>query len=717
MRVNDFGIGLIDLLEKNGNYDMERIGKALDFATAAHEGQFRKSGEPYITHPIHVAKILASYESDSDAIIAALLHDTVEDTPVTIDEIKKEFGENVMQLVDGVTKLNKLSFNSREEQQIENIRKMLLAMAKDIRVILIKLADRLHNIRTMDAQSEEKRREKALETIEVYAPLAHRLGIQSLKTELEDTSLKYLDPVGYNEIVADLKSFNANSDVLNEIRGIITDKLAEVGIKARVTGRIKHIYRIYRKMYKQNKQLNEIYDLYAFRIIVEKVNDCYNALGYMHDIFRAIPGRLKDYIATPKPNMYQSLHTTVSYKGHIFEIQIRTEEMHRIAEMGIAAHWKYKSGESASAEMDSKLAWVRKLLEVQDNVNEHDDFVQTFKIDLFADQVFVSTPRGDIITLPADSNPIDFAYAIHSAIGNKMIGAKVNGRMVELTTHLRNGDVCEILTSSNSTGPSRDWLKLVRTNEAKSKIRQWFKKEKKEENIVNGREDLERELRRINVTFNVFTREEVYANVMKHYQVETLDEFYAMIGYGGISISKILPRIKDDYTKLIRQREATTPDSPTLQKPKKAVNGVVVEGIDNCLVRLARCCVPLPGDDIIGFVTRGYGVAVHKCDCPNVKNADPERLVSVHWEGYDNGYFATSLVISAFSRIDLMADITSALAAMRIALHSMSSKEMNDGCSEVYITIDVHGLDHLRSVCSRLEKIRSVFKIERGTLS
>ena len=441
------------------------------------------------------------------------------------------------------------------------------------------------------------------------------------------------------------------------------------------------------------------------------------ALGYMHDIFRAIPGRLKDYIATPIPNMYQSLHTTVSYKGHIFEIQIRTEEMHRIAEMGIAAHWKYKSGESASAEMDSKLAWVRKLLEVQDNVNEHDDFVQTFKIDLFADQVFVSTPRGDIITLPADSNPIDFAYAIHSAIGNKMIGAKVNGRMVELTTHLRNGDVCEILTSSNSTGPSRDWLKLVRTNEAKSKIRQWFKKEKKEENIVNGREDLERELRRINVTFNVFTREEVYANVMKHYQVETLDEFYAMIGYGGISISKILPRIKDDYTKLIRQREATTPDSPTLQKPKKAVNGVVVEGIDNCLVRLARCCVPLPGDDIIGFVTRGYGVAVHKCDCPNVKNADPERLVSVHWEGYDNGYFATSLVISAFSRIDLMADITSALAAMRIALHSMSSKEMNDGCSEVYITIDVHGLDHLRSVCSRLEKIRSVFKIERGTLS
>ncbi len=716
--MNDLGLGLVELLEKNGNYDMERIGKALDFAAAAHEGQLRKSGEPYITHPIQVAKILATYESDSDAIIAALLHDTVEDTSVTIDDIKREFGENVVLLVDGVTKLNKLSFNSREEQQVENIRKMLLAMAKDIRVILIKLADRLHNIRTMDAQSEEKRREKALETIEIYAPLAHRLGIQSLKTELEDTSLKYLDPVGYDEIVKNLKSFNANSDVLNEIREIIVKKLEDVGIKARVTGRIKHIYSIYRKMFNQNKQFNEIYDLYAFRIIVEKVNDCYNSLGYMHDIFRAIPGRLKDYIATPKPNMYQSLHTTVSYKGHIFEIQIRTEEMHRIAEMGIAAHWKYKSGESASAEMDSKLAWVRKLLEVQDNVNERDDFVQTFKIDLFADQVFVSTPRGDIITLPIDSNPIDFAYAIHSGVGNKMIGAKVNGRMVELTKHLRNGDVCEILTSPNSTGPSRDWLKLVRTNEAKSKIRQWFKKEKREENIVNGREDLERELRRINVTFNVFTREEVYANVMKHYQVDSLDEFYAMIGYGGISISKILPRIKDDYSKLIKQREETqAPETTFVQKPKKAVNGVVVEGIDNCLVRIARCCVPLPGDDIVGFVTRGYGVTVHKCDCQNIKNSDPARLVGVHWEGYDNGYFAASLVISAFSRIDLMADITSALATMRIALHSMSSRDMNDGCSEVYITIDVHGLDHLRSVCARLEKIESVFKVERGTLN
>lgn len=711
--MNDFGLGLIDKLNENGNYDMDRIGKALELATKAHDGQLRKSGEPYITHPINVAKILASYESDSDTIIAALLHDTVEDTDVTLEQVRSQFGDNVAQLVDGVTKLGKLSFNSKEEQQVENIRKMLLAMAKDIRVILIKLADRLHNIRTMDSQSEDKQREKALETIEVYAPLAHRLGIQNLKSELEDTALKYLDPVGYKEIVENLEVFNSNNDVFHEIHDIIVDKLAEAGIKARVTGRIKHIYSIYRKMFKQNKQFNEIYDLYAFRIIVNKVSDCYNCLGYMHDTFRAIPGRLKDYIATPKPNMYQSLHTTVTYKGYLFEIQIRTEEMHRIAEMGIAAHWKYKSGESASAEMDSKLAWVRNLLEVQNNVNEHDDFMQTFKIDLFADQVFVSTPRGDIITLPAEANPIDFAYAIHSAIGNKMIGAKVNGRMVELTTPLHNGDVCEILTSANSSGPSRDWLKLVRTNEAKSKIRQWFKKEKREENIEHGREDLERELRRLNVTFNVLSREEVYANTMKQYQVDNLEEFYAMIGYGGISISKILPRIKDDYSKLIKQTDPVTLTQP--HKVRHAVNGVVVEGIDNCLVRLARCCVPLPGDDIVGFVTRGYGVAVHKADCPNIKNADPERLVKVHWEDYDNGYFATSIVVTAISRIDLIADISAALASMRVVLHSMATKETGDGCMQAFLTIDVHGLDHLRSIIAKLSKIRNVMKVERSS--
>ena len=623
--MDDFGSGLLKTLEDSGsNYDIDRIMQALEFAAKAHEGQKRKSGEPYIFHPIEVAKILVAYDCDTDSIIAALLHDTVEDTEVTLDQVKKLFGQEVASLVDGLTKLGKIYFSSQEEQQIENLRKMLLAMAKDIRVILIKLADRLHNMRTLDGQPDKRRREIALETIEVYAPLAHRLGIQNLKSELEDISLRYLDPVGYAEIAQDLKAFHSDNHIFEEIHVQIEEKLKQAGIKARVSGRIKHAYSIYRKMFGQNKRFDEIYDLYAFRIIVDKVSDCYNALGYMHDTFRAMPGRLKDYIATPKPNMYQSLHTTVTYKGYWFEIQIRTEEMHRIAEMGIAAHWKYKSGVFASADVDSRLAWVRNLLEVQSNVKEHDDFIKTFKIDLFADQVFVSTPRGDIVTLPADSNPIDFAYAIHSGVGNKMIGAKINGRIVELTTPLRNGDVCEILTSASSNGPSRDWLKLVRTNEAKSKIRQWFKKEKREENIEHGKEDLERELHRLNVNFNVVSREELYAKALDRYHLDSIDEFYAMIGYGGLSISKILPFLKDEYMRLSKQAEPPKPVVP--QRQRHSVNGVAVEGIDNCLVKFAGCCTPLPGDEIKGFVTRGFGVSVHKADCPNIKKADPDRL-------------------------------------------------------------------------------------------
>ncbi len=710
--MQDFGLGFQKALKDSGNkYDMKRISDALDFAVKAHEGQLRKSGEPYISHPISVAKILINYDCDTDTIIAALLHDTVEDTAYTLDDIKHLFGPEVAELVDGVTKLGKIQFSSKEEFQVENLRKMLLAMAKDIRVILIKLADRLHNMRTMDHQPAVKQREKALETIEVYAPLAHRLGLQSLKSELEDTSLKYLDPVGYQEIEEDLEVFNSNNNIFEEIRRRIEDKLASERIKARVTGRIKHKYSIYRKMFNQNKQFNEIYDLYAFRIIVQKVSDCYNVLGYMHDCFRAIPGRLKDYIATPKPNMYQSLHTTVTYKGYLFEIQIRTEEMHRTAEMGIAAHWKYKSGAHADRDMDKKLEWVRTLLEVQDNVSDADDFMKTFKIDLYADQVFVSTPKGDIVTLPLDANPIDFAYHIHSAIGNKMVGAKVNGRIVELTTPLHNGDVVEILTSANSAGPSRDWLKVVRTNEAKAKIRQWFKKEKREENILHGREDLERELHRVNINFNTVSREELYACMLKRYNLDDIDEFYAMIGYGGISISKILPKLKDEYTRLIRVNE---PQKPVPVKAKKNCNGIVVDDIDNCLVKLAGCCVPLPGDQITGFVTRGYGVTVHKTDCPNILKASPDRIVSVHWEGYSNDYFAATLVITAIERIDLMADISTALASMRVAMHSMNYKPLKDGCAEVYIIIEVHTLEHLDMVAKRLGKIPDVMSVKRG---
>ena len=711
--MDDFGSGLLKTLEDSGsNYDIDRIMQALEFAAKAHEGQKRKSGEPYIFHPIEVAKILVAYDCDTDSIIAALLHDTVEDTEVTLDQVKKLFGQEVASLVDGLTKLGKIYFSSQEEQQIENLRKMLLAMAKDIRVILIKLADRLHNMRTLDGQPDKRRREIALETIEVYAPLAHRLGIQNLKSELEDISLRYLDPVGYAEIAQDLKAFHSDNHVFEEIHVQIEEKLKQAGIKARVSGRIKHAYSIYRKMFGQNKRFDEIYDLYAFRIIVDKVSDCYNALGYMHDTFRAMPGRLKDYIATPKPNMYQSLHTTVTYKGYWFEIQIRTEEMHRIAEMGIAAHWKYKSGVFASADVDSRLAWVRNLLEVQSNVKEHDDFIKTFKIDLFADQVFVSTPRGDIVTLPADSNPIDFAYAIHSGVGNKMIGAKINGRIVELTTPLRNGDVCEILTSASSNGPSRDWLKLVRTNEAKSKIRQWFKKEKREENIEHGKEDLERELHRLNVNFNVVSREELYAKALDRYHLDSIDEFYAMIGYGGLSISKILPFLKDEYMRLSKQAEPPKPVVP--QRQRHSVNGVAVEGIDNCLVKFAGCCTPLPGDEIKGFVTRGFGVSVHKADCPNIKKADPDRLVNVYWEGGNNGYFAANLIVTALGNIGLVAEISAVLASMRVVTHSINIKELNDGCVQVYLTIDVHGLEHLGTVAKKIENLGDVMSVKRS---
>ena len=711
--MTDYAEVLWDAIEKSGNnYDKDRIAAALEFAKKAHEGQLRKSGEPYISHPISVAAILVSYDCDTSSVVAALLHDTIEDTPASAEEIKKLFGDDVVQLVDGVTKLDKISFTSKEEQQIENLRKMLLAMANDIRVILIKLADRLHNMRTMNSQTPAKRLEKALETIEVYAPLAHRLGIQSLKSELEDTSLKYLDPVGYAEIVENLEIFYENNAVFDEIKTVIGAKLKEVGINATVYGRIKHIYSIYRKMFNQNKEFNEIYDLYAFRIIVDKVSDCYNTLGYMHDAFRAIPGRLKDYIATPKPNMYQSLHTTVTYKGYFFEIQIRTYDMNRTAELGIAAHWKYKAGVFSTAEIDSKLEWVRTLLEVQDTVSDPDDFMKTFKIDLFSDQVFVSTPKGDIITLPADSNTIDFAYAIHSAVGNRMVGAKVNGRMIEISTPLQNGDVVEILTSQNSQGPSRDWLKVAKTNEAKSKIRAWFKKEKREENIEHGREDLERELRRLNVTFNNVTREELYGPALKRFKLENIDEFYAMIGYGGIAISKILPKLKDEYIKIQRQNEAAKP--PTPPKERKAINGVIVEDLDDCLVRLAGCCVPLPGDDITGFVTRGFGVSVHKSDCPNIKKADPERIVHVHWEGTDNGYFAACLEITAISRIDLILDITSVLTSMRVVVHSMTTKDLGDGCSRINLVIDVHGLEHLKTISQKLEKIQNVMNIKRS---
>ena len=697
--------------ESELHYDTKLIRDAAEFAANAHAGQLRKSGEPYIIHPLEVAKILISYGMDDLCIVASLLHDVVEDTPVTKEEITEKFGSEVAELVDGVTKLGQINYTTQEEQQVENLRKMLLAMAKDIRVIMIKLADRLHNMRTLEYQTEEKKRSKAVETLEIYAPLAHRLGIQSLKSELEDIALKYIDPIGYQEIVNDLEVFSENKERFTRIRQIITDRLKKEGIEATIQSRVKHIYSIYRKMFNQNKDFDEIYDLYAFRIIVNKTTECYNVLGLMHDLFTAIPGRLKDYIATPKPNMYQSLHTTVSFEGYLFEIQIRTYEMHNVAELGIAAHWKYKTGLIGRDPLDDKLTWVRKLLEVQSDVNDADDFVKTFKIDLFADQVFVSTPKGDIITLHADSTVIDFAYAIHSQVGNKMIGAKINGRIVELTSKMQNGDVVEILTSDSSPGPSRDWLNVVKTNEAKAKIRQWFKKEKREENIVQGQAALERELKYNLINLANVDKEELFTPILKRYGLEKMDDLYAAIGYGGVSISKILPKLKDDYGKLIRKQEAPL---PIPQQPvRKMTGGVVVDEIDNCLVRLAGCCSPVPGDEITGFITRGNGVTVHKSDCPHLKGADAGRLVKVHWEGSDSDYFLTTLIVDALSRIDLMADLSSALALMHVMTRGLSMQPLPDGEMRVLLSIEVHNLSHLEIIAKRLRKIRDVVRVER----
>lgn len=695
-------------------YNTERLRAAAEFAAKFHDGQLRKSGEPYLIHPLEVAKILLSYGMDESCIIASLLHDVIEDTPVTKEDVAQEFSQEIAELVDGVTKLGRINYTSKEEQQVENIRKMLLAMAKDIRVIMIKLADRLHNMRTLEYQTEEKKRMKAIETLEVYAPLAHRLGIQNLKSELEDIALKYIDPIGYEEIVNDLEVFHENNERFIRIKQMITESLEKEGIKATIESRIKHIYSIYRKMFRQNKDFDEIYDLYAFRIIVDKTTECYNVLGLMHDVFTAIPGRLKDYISTPKPNMYQSLHTTVSFEGYLFEIQVRTHEMHQIAELGIAAHWKYKSsGKFGKDPLDEQLAWVRKLLEVQSDVSDADDFMKTFKIDLFADQVFVATPKGDIITLHADSTVIDFAYAIHTQVGNKMIGAKINGRIAELTSKMQNGDVVEILTSESSAGPSRDWLNLVKTNEAKAKIRQWFKKEKREENIIQGRADLEREMKRSLINLANVDEQELFAPILSRYGLETIDDLYAAVGYGGVSISKILPKLKVDYSKIIRKQQAEP--APQITRPKKnTTSGVVVDDIDNCLVRLAGCCVPVPGDDIIGFITRGNGVTVHQANCPHLKGIDASRLVNVHWEDAENEYFNTSLTVDALNRIDLMADISSALAQMHIMTRGLSMQQIANGDMRVILSIEVHSLSHLEIIAKRLRKIKDVLRVERA---
>ena len=722
-RVDD----LLRIIDENPNYDSEIIRSALNYATKCHEGQCRRSGEPYIEHPINVALILTELGMDTESITAALLHDVVEDTEATTESVQKMFGKDVALLVDGVTKLGKIPYYSREEQQAENLRKMLFAMAEDVRVIIIKLADRLHNMRTIDSLREQKRRDISLETIEVYAPIAHRLGIRGVKEELEDLCIRQLDPMGYAEILSALSLREKDrKEFLSSKQDKITEKLSvTVHGKFHIEGRVKSIHGIYRKMYMQGRSFDEIYDIYAVRVIVDTVNECYNVLGVIHDMFRPIPGRFKDYISTPKQNQYQSLHTTViDREGIPFEVQIRTWDMHHTAEFGIAAHWKYKVGAGKSrGNMDEHLAWIRQLLDAQRDSGEADELVTSIKNDLTLDEVFVVTPKGDVTSLPAGSTVIDFAYAIHTAVGNRMIGAKVDGRIVPIDYVVKNGEIIEIITTNQTgKGPARDWLNIAKTSEARTKIRSWFKKEKRDENIAEGKMLLEREIRSNIIGLNDADRQEIYEHFAKAYHSNSLDDFFAAVGYGGILMSRLMPRIREYYAVHLKNtgRAVNKPIITPQKQSKRAYEGVIIEGIDNCLVRFSSCCGPLPGDDIIGFVTRGHGVSIHKRDCTNVptdimKCEHPDRWIAARWaENATVGKsFKATLYITGLDRPSIIADISLALTGMRVPMHAINAKALKDGNCQIYLTISAEGTEHLESIIARLLKISDVITVDR----
>ena len=721
--VRDYNELLECMKIQGGSYDVKLIEKAFNYCVDHHLGQKRLTNEEYYIHPYNVAKIIITLGMDSQSIAAALLHDVVEDTDVEIDEIKRLFGDDVALLVDGVTKIGRLNISSKEQEQAESLRKMLIAMGKDIRVIIIKLADRLHNMRTLGAMPEQKQRDKALETLEVYAPIAHRLGIRPVKEELEDLAIKHLDPIAYNEIEQLLKvRKNQRVQILEDIEKRIETRLGEElpNVKMSFQGRVKSIHGIYRKMYVQNRDFDEIYDVYAIRVITDTVADCYNILGIMHDMFRPTPNRFKDYISTPKPNMYQSLHTTViSREGVPFEIQIRTFEMHHTAEFGIAAHWKYKEGITGTDKyMEDQLAWIRQVLETSDVSGDASEIVRTIKVDLSQEDVFAVTPRGDVINLPVGSTVVDFAFAIHSAVGIKMVGAKANGKIVPINHEIKTGEIIEILTTNQAGhGPSRDWMNIAVTNSAKAKIRSWFKREKREENIVQGKDDLERELRRNNINFSEDEYIEYIDDLARRMHFTDANEFYAAIGYGGVLISKLLPRIREDYTK--RNNAAKAVEIKTVAPKRHASSeGVVVEGIDNCLVKLSKCCAPLPGDDIIGFITRGHGVSIHKCDCSNVpkdisNSAEPDRWVHAHWDNVRSESFTSTLQISAIDREGLVGDVMNTAYNMRIAVHQINARQLKGGNSIIHINISAESVEHLRSIIARMEKISGVFSVER----
>ncbi len=710
--------------------DMPLIDRAVRYAQAQHEGQLRKDGSPYIIHPLAVAEIVAEMGLDTDAILGALLHDCIEDTSSSHDEIAKLFSPTVAELVEGVTKLTRVEYSTLEEQQMENLRKMFMAMSKDIRVVLIKIADRLHNTRTMQFQTPAKQITKSMETMDIYAPLAHRLGIQKIKWELEDTSLQYLDPDGYAKIMDYLKAHEEESNnFMKTIQTQITTRLSSVGIHGTIYGRIKHVYSIYRKMNDQHKNMDELYDLYAFRVIVDTIPDCYNVLGHVHDLFNLVPGRFKDYISTPKPNMYQSLHTTViGTQGIPFEVQIRTWEMHHTAEYGIAAHWKYKQHGVGNGE-EKSFEWVRRLLESQQDTDA-EDYVHNLKIDMFNDEVFVFTPKGNVINLPAEATPIDFAYAIHSGVGNSMVGAKINNRIANFDAVLHNGDIVEIITAKNAKGPSRDWLNICKSNQARSKIKQWFKREKREENIVHGKASFEGELRRSGFSPTLLTIDELLPVLLKKLSFDSLDDMYAAIGYGGLTAVKAVGRIRDEllkYTKGIENPTASgkepvahlKPASNTVdpKKNRHSVNGVIVEDIESCMIKFAKCCTPVPGDPIIGYITKGYGVSVHRADCPNYIHRSPnqnDRWVPVRWAQDDGQPFTTTVELDCTTRGGLLLDVATVMTSARVRVKELSGRDLPGGHSTFTVSFEVKDVQQLNNIISKLLNIKDVIGARRG---
>lgn len=706
----------------NPQADMSLIIRAFTLGEAAHEGQKRNSGENFFVHPLNVALILADLNMDTQTIVAGLLHDVVEDTEYSYQDIVGEFGVEIADLIDGVTKLKNIKYKTKQESQAENLRKMVLAMAKDIRVIIVKLADRLHNMRTLEYMNDEKKKEKALETLEIYAPLAHRLGISMIKWELEDLSLRYLESETYYDLVEKVSvKREEREDFIQEIIKVLYEKLGEMGINCEINGRPKNFYSIYKKMAIQGKNFEEIYDLTAVRILVDNIKDCYGALGIVHTLWKPITGRFKDYIAMPKSNMYQSLHTTaIGPKGEIFEIQIRTHDMHKTAEYGIAAHWKYKEGVNKSDNFDEKLTWLRQLLEWQKDLKDPKDFMETLKIDFFTDEVFVFTPKGDVINLPEGSTPIDFAYRVHTDVGNRTVGAKVNGRIVQLNYQLRNGNVVEVITASNAS-PSRDWLSIVKSTQAKTKIRQYFKLKDKDSNVLKGKESLEKELKKLGYKPNDILRDDWLKSIGEKLSINSVDDLYASIGYGNIKQNQVITKLKDYYDEVYKTEFEEDYFEEKVKKAQskkqhQSSQGVSVKGIDNIKIRFAKCCNPVPGDEIVGYVTKGRGVSIHRADCPNtLANEDEERLIEVEWDSDKRDSYLAEIQVRAIDRPGLLADIATRINDLNIGLSNINARTNKDKIVLINMILEISDKEQLQDIMRRLKKIKHIIDVYRVT--